>query len=231
MATELLRCHKSGTRFHYHGLDMISDLCSGDFAMGLDLIRKIFDTAGMNWRTAHRIGELDQHTAIERYAAHELDYVRYLAPNGRRKYHIIDRLCWLAKESVLCKTTMKEGKVIPLIKIHLDIAESALTELEKLGGEPWDILDDLIKKGVLFPLDTSRSRQMRGGTRRYQIRRILLPRYGAPLGRHTAIRIDDVSRLVSLVEEPDEFVRTELSKTPDGPQMHLVYGESANDPS
>ncbi len=69
---------------------------------------------------------------------------------------------------------------------------------------------DLVWRGVLFPLDTSKSREAHEGTRRFQVRRILLPRYGAPLGRHTPIRIDTHEKLRFLLTEPGDFVNDEL---------------------
>ena len=61
------------------------------------------------------------------------------------------------------------------------------------------------RKGVLFCLDTSRSRIENDGTERYQVRRILLVRYRAPLGRRDPIKMDNVQKLLHLLQEPDEL--------------------------
>lgn len=212
MAKELKKCFQERKDFYYHGLDTISDLCSGDFAMGLDLVRRIFDKAGIAWQVPRLINPPVQDSAIRRFASQEFEYIRYLAPHGSQKHAVVEALCWLAKESVLTKTTMREGGAIPLIKIHLDVAEPVLAQLEAEGGQSFEIFNSLVEKGILFPIDTSRSRQARQGTRRYQIRRILLSRYGAPLGRHTPIRIDDYEKMRFLLTEPRDFARHELGR-------------------
>lgn len=224
MAKHISECHSSNRPFYYHGFDTISDLCSGDFAMGLDLVRRVFEQGTINWRSPRPVASKIQDQAIERFAAHELDQVRYLAPHGREKYQIVDRLCWLAKECAVTKTTTKDGKSVPLVKIHLDIAETCLNELEANENQAnaWEIFNDLITKGALFPIDTSKSRERRDGTRRFQLRRILLARYGAPLGRHTPIRIDRLPKLLFLINSPDEFVKSELNS--DGQQGQLKFG-------
>lgn len=221
MAKELKRCHQERQDFHYHGLDTISDLCSGDFAMGLDLVRRIFERANVAWQTPSQITPKIQDAVIRRYSSQEFEYIRYLAPHGRQQHEVVDALCWLAKESVNKRTTKKEGESIPLIKIHLDIAEPVLAQLEQDGGDPWKIFQSLTDKAILFPIDTSRARQAGQGTRRYQVRRILLARYGSPLGRHTPVRIDDFESMRFLLTEPREFVKHELERgaEPKGPSL------------
>jgi len=221
MARELKRAHAEKKSFYYHGLDTISDLCSGDFAMGLDLVRRIFERANVPWKSPRTISDQDQDSVIRRFASQEFEYIRYLAPYGRRKHDVVDALCWLAKESVLRRTTQKEGSSIPLIKIHLDVAEPVLARLETEGGELWEVFRSLVEKAILFPIDTSRSREAGHGTRRYQIRRILLARYGAPLGRHTSIRIDGFEKLRYLLTEPRQFAAHELGNGADQQQGRL----------
>jgi hypothetical protein len=212
MAKELKRSAQQHKDFYYHGLDTISDLCSGDFAMGLDLVRKIFGNADVAWDAPRLIPPAAQDTAIRRYASQEFEYIRYLAPDGLQKHAVADALCWLARESILTRTTTKDKKPIPLIKIHLDVAEPVLAQLEAEGGQSLQVFTSLVEKGILFPIDTSRSRRDRQGTRRYQLRRILLARYGAPLGRHTPIRIDDFQQMTFLLTEPREFVKHEVAR-------------------
>jgi|GEM_PF-2114494 len=221
MAKEVKRSFLEKADFYYHGFDTISDLCSGDFAMGPDLVRRIFDKANVPWQSPRLIPPQAQDSAIRRFASQEFEFIRYLAPNGRRKHDVVDALCWLARESVLKRVTKKDRELIPLIKIHLDLAEPVLAQLESEGGDSWDVFQSLVDKAILFPIDTSRSRQAHQGTRRYQIRRILLARYGAPLGRHTPIRIDDFERLRFLLTEPRQFVKLELGRGTDEHQGTL----------
>ena len=213
MARAIKEGFKSGS-FFYNGIDMISDICSGDFATALDLVRNIFESGKADWRMPpYPIPKRVQHRAITQFGRNELQQIRYLSPYGKEKFEIVERLCWLARECAVTKLVQKDGAYVPLIKIHLDIADTALAELRNEYSGQWKMLHDLIRKGVLFPLDSSRSRERHDGTSRFQIRRILLTCYPAPLGRRTAIRIDRVQQLVFLLTEPNEFVDAELRQS------------------
>lgn len=220
MAREIRACVEQRRKFHYHGLDTISDLCSGDFAMGLDLVRRIFEQARVNWRSPRAIPPAPQDTAIREYAKHEFEYIRYQSRDGKKKYEIADRLCWLSRECLLTKDRDKNGADVPIIKNHLDIAESAIRQLDTTYGELAALLEELVRRGVLFPLQASRSREKHDATRRLMVRRILLARYSSALGRDVPLRIDDVQRLVFLLTDPNGFVQDELSRTspPQAPQ-------------
>jgi serine/threonine protein kinase len=213
MARKIKECHDKPRRFRYHGLDTISDLCSGDIAMGIDLVRRIFEHASVDWRLPKRISDATQDDAIRDYTKQEFEYIRYQSRSGRMKYEIADKLCWLSKECLVTKEGKKDGKVVPLIKNHIDIREKALKTLEARYPLQMELLSDLVRRGILFPIQPSRAREGRDATRRYMIRRILLPRHGSALGRHYPIRIDDCQRLLTLLSDPEEFVKSELAKT------------------
>ena len=64
--------------------------------------------------------------------------------------------------------------MVPVVKNHLDIAEAAMRRTEEQYPEHAELFHDLVRRGVLFPLQASRSRKGHDATRRYMIRRILL---------------------------------------------------------
>jgi serine/threonine protein kinase len=221
LARAIRQAHDNGQKFYYSGLDTIADLCSGDFAMGIELVRRIFDAAQIDWRTPSRIDAATQHQVIHHYAEHEFEYIRYISRDGRLKYEIADRLCWLSKECVIRKDAKRGGTPIPVVKNHIDISETAMRDLERDFPEKVPILRDLIGRGVIFPLQQSRSRQTGDATWRFMLRRILLARYGSALGRDQPIRIDDVQRLQCLLTEPAQFAESELRKTGSERQLDL----------
>ncbi|HET6327487.1 MAG TPA: protein kinase [Planctomycetaceae bacterium] len=213
MAKAIRDAVENKRKFYYHGLDTLSDVCSGDFAMGLDLARRIFEQANVNWKAPSEIAPQIQNRVIRAYASREFEYIRYRSKKGLIKYEIVDRLCWLSHQCVLNKTRRKDGEDVPLVKNHIDISETALQALARFSEEHYELLEELIRKGILFPLETSKSREAHQGTRRFMVRRILLARYDAPLGRDVPIRIDDLERLRTLLTEPKQFAESELART------------------
>lgn len=231
-------------KFYYHGLDTIGDLCSGDFATGLDIIRRIFDQGKVEWRSPTAIAPSVQSRAIREYARHEFEYIRFHSRDGRRKYEVADRLCWLSKECLLKKEVDKNNAMVPAVKNHIDIAESVISQLEMDYPVHAEFLRELVRRGVLFPLTASRSRKSGGTTQRFMIRRILLAHYTSALGHHVPIRIDDCQRLIHLLTEPgafakDEFARTKIEKVgddveidaprPDAKTQQQLFNEEPND--
>ncbi len=77
MAREIREAVENNRKFHYHGLDTISDLCSGDFAMGIDLVRRIFEQGRVNWQKPEPIPQNVQDTAIRAYTDQEFEYIRF----------------------------------------------------------------------------------------------------------------------------------------------------------
>jgi hypothetical protein len=203
---------KRGNGFYYHGIDTIADLCSGDFAMGLDLVQKIFQHSKTDWRAPARIPALAQHTAVHEFATHESDTILYQAPRGKEKYDIVERLSWMAHQYAMEKTT-EDGK--PVVKTHLDIDEDVLSTLMANDPRHYDLFMEMVRDGIMFPLNTSRSARKKVRTRRFMVRRILLAIHRAPLGRGTPIKFHDVQRLQALLSEPREWTTLELQRTYD----------------
>jgi hypothetical protein len=121
----------------------------------------------------------------------------------------VEALCWLSHQCACERTSAKNGENEPMIKTHLDITMQAVAQLPDDARE---LLLEMQKRGVLFSLDTSRSRIQKQGTERYQVRRILLAKAVSPLGRKDPIKLDHSQRLLFLLQEPHSFVKEEFDK-------------------
>lgn len=193
-----------GRRFYYHGIDTVGHICSGDLAMALDLVKQLFDR--WNQRGGEAISPPLQHEVIRQYADREHTYLRYYSPHGKAMSEIADALCLLAHEAAMECESKKDGQIEPMVKTSLDIP---LGVLDKIPPDSLKLLQEMEKKGVLFSLDTSRSRLTNQSTERFQVRRILLVKYIAPLGRRDAIKLDDEHKLNDLLTDPYEFIKRE----------------------
>jgi len=194
-------------QFYYHGIDTIADVCSGDLATALDLVKQICGSVPQPIR--ERISPKLQNDSIKKYADREHSYIRYHAPFGREISEVMEALCWLAYRCAVEKDSGKDGKMEPMIKTHMDIKSLAM---EAIADQSRQMFEQMVKRGYLFSLDTSRSRLGKEGTMRYQIRRILLAKYPCPLGRRDPIKIDHAQSLVYLLTEPKRFAEKELGQ-------------------
>ena len=208
LARAIRKANQEKKPFYYHGIDTIADICSGDVAMALDLVKQIYVTVDV-LPPRQPVSAAQQHTIIRRYADREHMYVRYFAKHGKAMSDVVEALCWLAHQSTCERTSDKYGESEPMIKTHLDIALQAVAQLPE---EAHELLLEMQKRGVLFSLDTSRSRIRKEGTERYQIRRVLLAKSISPLGRKDPIKLDHQQRLLFLLQEPFAFAKEELDK-------------------
>ena len=209
MAREIRRAATEKGTFYYHGVDTIAHICSGDLAMALELVKKIYVPVQDKMPLSEPVSASKQDEIIHQHSDREHLYNRYLPVSGKQIADIADRLCWLAHEAAVKRDSVKEDVAEPMIKTHLDIP---IAVARTLPEELRRLLEEMQRKGVLFCLDTSRSRIKNDGTDRYQVRRVLLVRYRAPLGRRDPIKMDNLEKLKYLLQEPDSFVKVELSK-------------------
>jgi hypothetical protein len=199
---------KNRNPFHYYGVDTVSEVCSGDIAMAIDIVREIHRRHESAKERKTPVPNRIQHEVIKEFSDHEHLHLRYMH-RGKEIAFVIDRLCWLAHKCAVEKISIKDQREEPMIKTSIDIASSAHRQAT---DEVREVLDEMIRRGCLFSLDTSRTRIAGEGTERFQVRRILLVKYLAPLSRRDPIKIDRSEYLHLLIQDPEEFVKGELSK-------------------
>jgi serine/threonine protein kinase len=213
---------------YYHGIDCIHKLCSGDIALALDLIKKIFENNNVGANSVNKVSPKEQHIAIQNFSHEEVRRIKYIVPFGDEMYGIICYLGALARAVVRNKRSQRHDKAgDPICMTHLDIRISAIQELKtSCDKKLFSIYDLLRSRAILLVLETSRSR-ISGAVERLQIRKIYLPAFKAPLKRDVPIKIDSKDHLISFLSNPKTFVERELHKADIGPeQLSLAFEES-----
>lgn len=207
--------------FYYHGLDTLSDLCSGDFATALDIMQRMTAATPGGWKETTKIPPRTQHEAIKSFASGELRQLLLATRLGERKYEVVDRLAWVSHELAVTKVTA-DGD--PVVKTHVDIDNAVLTELRSRDPDLHDFFFEMVRGGLLFPLQISRSSSQKDVTQRFMVRRILLAQHRSPLGRHTPIKFTDVSKLISFLRKPSDWAKIEVRSDEVDPRENL-FGE------
>lgn len=199
-----------GEPFYYHGVDCVHQLCSGDLALALSVVKRLFVRNGIGATSKKLIPPKAQHETIQQFSHEEVQKIRYLVPFGEVMFDIVCYLGHLANATVAEKSSGRKDKLgEPVSKTHLDIRLAAVRELESSHAEQARLYRALKSKSVLFSLRTSRSRKS-GQTEKLQVRRIYLPAFKAPLSRDVPIKVDDCAGLVSLLTNPEAFVERQL---------------------
>ncbi len=218
----------TGPPFYYAGLATVHSLCSGDVALALDLVRRIFEDNGVNTDTQQKVAPAAQHRTIQAYSNDEIRRLRYVVPLGQRMHDIVTSLGGLARAILINKKSSRlDKRGDPVCKTHLDIAAHALSELVSESPALYRVFEEITSRAVLFSLETSRSR-LQDRTERLQLRRIFFAAFKAAVKRDEPIRIDTCDALISLLSDPRAFAERELKKADVDPdQLELAF-DSAN---
>jgi hypothetical protein len=220
-------------RFYYHGIDCIHWLCSGDVALALDLIKRIFDDNTVTAADPHAVTPHSQHETIQRFSHDEIHRIKSIVPDGEEMHDIV---CWLgaiARAAVMFKRSKrkdpyKTGK--PSCLTHLDVPVPVLKELQASHASLAQRYELLTSRAILLSLDTSRSR-LQGATERLQMRRIYFPAFKAPLKRDAPIKVDTMDELVSMLSNPRTFAEREIQKAGlEIQQLTLAVGDALAKP-
>jgi hypothetical protein len=209
--------------FYYHGVETIHWLCSGDVALALELIRRIFERGSVAKSSKGPVSKQDQNAAIQQFSHDEIRRIKYIATYGDKMYDIVCYLGSLARVFVMAKKSNRKDKLgDPVCKTHIDIRTFALREFEDENGKLVGVYELLTSRAILLSLETSRSR-LSGATERLQMKRIYFPAFKAPLKRDTAIKLDSADDIKSLLSNPRTFAERELQKSSiDKKQLRLA---------
>ena len=218
---------EDGGKFSYHGVDCIHSLCSGDLALALDLVRRIFEDHGVTRHTTSAVSPSGQHKTIQQFAHQEVRRIRTIPLYGDTMHDIVCYLGALSRAVLVNKKSKRTDRPDdPMCKTHIDIRSLVLSSLKDDYPDLSDLFDVLTSRAILFSLMDSRSR-ISGSTERLQLRRIYLPAFKAPLKRDVPIKIDAVEDLKSLLSNPRTFAERELSKSGlDFEQLTLAIEEA-----
>lgn len=213
--------------FYYHGLECVHWLCSGDVALGLDLIKRVFDKHGVKQHTISTVPPSIQHAAIQQFSHEEIRRIKYIVPEGETMHEIVCYLGAIARACAMAKRSRRKDKPDePMCKTHLDVRLPVIRELTKSEGVLSHLYELLTSRAILISLETSRSR-ISHATERLQMKRVFFPAFKAPLKRDVPIKIDSLEDLKSLLSNPRTFAERELKRSDIKPeQLRLALKEA-----
>lgn len=194
----------------YHGLETISQVCSGDISTLLEIYRTIFREDNVTQTKVDRISNQKQHSAITTASRNFLDLTKTFHPCGNDMHKLVLHF------GLLCKKILKEGKLqkdsrshapIPNETTRIEIEESEFPE--ELPAELEKLYKELIRRAIFIELEPSRGRHTSGITNRLQLRRIYCPSFGLSLIKNAPIKWSQ-SEFKAFLNDPETKCKTEF---------------------
>ena len=199
-----------GQPVYYHGLECIANLCSGDIATTLDIVRHIFQKAGVDAVTTSLIRPRQQHDAIQDFSRSIYSKIGEYLPYGQEMQKLVHAFGWFSR-TLLCEhpgvRSRGEGRFDPYEMIRIDIEEDpsqpGLPELHE------QILRELLRRAIFIELPKGRSR--RGAfTRRLQLRRAYCPAFKTSLTHSEPLHLTR-EQFRYLLDSPREVCENHLA--------------------
>lgn len=170
----------------YHGIECISNLCSGDISTLLFVYRRIFEKAGVEKSSINVVAKHIQHDAIESVSRQLREAIRHHHPYGREMYEIVREF------GTLVRKILEEGRLIkggiPPQCPRIEVDQDFNTPEEYLTPEQEKLQRELVRRAVFIEMEPGRSRHKLVTTLRWQLRRVYLPAFGAALSKNDAVK-------------------------------------------
>ena len=235
--------YKPMARDHYHGLETIAEVCSGDVSALLEVYRRIFREGKVTEDTNSVVKKHIQHKAIVSVSRNFLELIKTYHPFGEEMYKIVSPFGTLSRK-ILC-----DGKEMPVKrngKIEMVPRETTRIEVDQISGikEDWNkeqrkLMRELVRRTIFIEMEPGRGRRSLGPTWRWQLRRIYCPAFGTGLKKNDAIKWTSTSELKYFLTNPQEKCDNEFEKYkepsrrrhhhPDQQQLTLPIEEGSNE--
>jgi serine/threonine protein kinase len=210
---DLAREIADGKHIHYHGIDTIIDLCSGDIGNILRLLRDIFaqvdgglDAFSKQGGVKIPIGPEIQDKAIREFGADFLNRIESFPGTGPQLRKITEAFGDVA-HWYLCNRTSKNVKGKPQWQaFRIEIRG----KLKFDDPHSRDYYDDLLRYG-LFIRDV-KGKSIRGAVvPRLYLRRILIPTFRLTFNQRDNVGLE-VKDFNTLLNDPEKFTRSMKTK-------------------
>jgi serine/threonine protein kinase len=210
---ELARAiRESSQRVFYFGWPLVVNLCSGDIAIFLRLIRDILSLCRDQLKTdlvSRAPGDL-QHRAIISDANDFLNRIESAPETGQRLRKITEAFGNVANWYLVNLDSGNVKQNPPWQAFRVEIRDRPT-----LNGETLKIYNDLIKYGIF--LRDVRGKSQRGAVvPRLYLRRLLIPSFRLTPSQRDAVSVDS-KEFVMLLQDPEGF-RTHMKKKPRRPR-------------
>ncbi len=217
--------HDKNTRasVHYHGLQCLMDLCSGDYSEMIRMVGEIFREAGVDPKAAcNVIAPAIQSRAIERVSREYLSRIRHIRPDGQKLFDIVTAFGNLSKDLLYNHSPVRQGSDTKgnTRKDPYDFLNAYVDDLVKAMPAAKETWKRLQKASIFVDVGVAPS-QRRIIADRATLRRIYCPAFRTML---TSSEHRQLTRqqFELFMDRPEEF-RRELMKSTKASQGQSTY--------
>ena len=214
----------------YHGLNCISQLCSGDVSALLLVFEEIFRRGHVKSSTVKQVSKGTQHQAIRKVSSELLTQVRSYYGQGLRMYDFANEFGNFIYDVLVNAPLQNKGaenkpqpQQIPRIEV-----DNSSDALQRVSDSPilQTLYDELLRRAILIEVPTSRSMHRGETALRLHLRKIFLPSFGAALGRNVALTAT-TEELVNMLLDPRSQFENYRRRRIDGPPSPIRQQEEA----
>ncbi len=197
-------------REYYQGWDLVVDLCSGDVALFLRLIRDIFslcrDRENQNGIFCINGAPQDIQDRMIRTNANDfLNRIETVPGNGKKLRKIAEAFGQVASWFLINLNSGNQGSNPPWQAFRIEIRDTP-----QLSDDNQIVYNDLIKYSVFLREARGKSQRSAVVPRLY-LRRLLIPSFRLTPSKRDSIGLE-VSDFIMLLENPDKFVKIMKNK-------------------
>ena len=174
---------------HYHGLECIADLCSGDVSTLLLVYRRIFERGAVSIDSSKTIPKKTQHEAIVSVSRELFEAIKHLFPAGAAMYGVV------AAFGVLVRNILQHGKwqrkgttTVPSQCPRIELDQKHGAAMDALSDEQQDLCRELVRRAIFIEMEPGLSRHRNLTTLRWHLRRVFLPSFHAALAKNDAVK-------------------------------------------
>jgi hypothetical protein len=204
------REQSTGRKPFYFGIDVVTDLCSGDIATILLVADRIFSRAAAAGITETPVPDYIQNEAIRDTAKELVEHTHDFHPLGENMYDLVMAFGQFVRRVMISGEQLGKSRAIPQIP-RIEVDNEGLRLPDSLNDENRQLFLELLRRSVFIEMDTGHSRHRNMPTLRLQFRRIFLPHFMAGLGKNDALKIS-ANNFAEFLSDPAKFLNVDLSR-------------------
>ncbi|MCK4416802.1 MAG: hypothetical protein KAV99_01375 [Candidatus Latescibacteria bacterium] len=223
-----LALHDENTRsrVHYHGVECLMDLCTGDYSEMIRMVGEIFHEAGIGPGTPVReIGPSLQSRAIERVSREYLSRIPHIRPDGQKLFNIVNSFGNLSKRLLYEHPLVGQGTdsrrqhrkdPYDLLNIYID-------DFTRASNITQDVWKRLQRASIFVDIGIATS-QRRVIADRATLRRIYCPAFRTTLTSSEHLQLTKHQFEYS-IDKPDEFCRDYFRRVTNKQDYPTLWGK------